>query len=91
MGAFLTLLPQLIGGKIFGISISSIVAWLATPQGAAAISVAKGLLANLQANGASELEAGRKILAMFAGVHTMTPEEEKIWADRAANVGPGGG
>lgn len=88
MATVLSIIGALFGTRqVFGFTISQIIAWLKTPGGKAAIEVAKGVISQLKANGASDLEAGAKFLAMVAKVHKMTPEEEKIWMDRASNTG----
>lgn len=86
----LALIPQLLTGKIFGVPISTIIAWFSSAQGQAAITVFKGVMTDLQKNGDSEILAGMKTLAMIAKIHKMTPAEEKIWMDRASDIGTGG-
>lgn len=89
MSFILTIIGSFFGSyKLFGFTVAQIIAWLQTPQGQQAVQVATGVIRQLQQNGASELEAGAKFLAMVAKVHKMTPTEEEIWMNRASNAGP---
>ena len=81
MSAILTLLSPFLGGKIFGISIATIIKLL--PYIQSAVEVLKSVMAQLKtANGDDDVTAGIKALAMVAKIHRMTPAEEKIWAER---------
>jgi hypothetical protein len=85
MPTLLTFLSPLLGGKILGVPIATIVAvW---PQLQQTVAVIRAVVAALEANGNPEVEAAAKVLAMIAKSHEMTPAEERIWADRASNVG----
>lgn len=68
--------------EIFGFTVSQIIAWFQTPQGQKAIAVAKGVIAEYKKNGLGTFEAGVRFLASVAKIHSMTPAEEKVWAER---------
>ena len=86
MSALLAFLSPFLGGKIFGISIATIIKLLPYIQQAA--DVIKGVMGKLkEANGDDEVTAGIKALAMVAKVHKMSRTEEEIWMNRASNTG----
>lgn len=81
MASLLTFLSPFLGGKIFGISIATIIKLL--PQIQQAVAVIKAVMAQLKTiNGDDEIAAGAKALAMIMKAHKMNPDEEKVWANR---------
>lgn len=81
MASLLSFLSPFLGGKIFGISIATIIKLL--PEIQQAVTVIKAVMAQLKTiNGDSEIEAGAKALAMIMKVHKMNPDEEKVWMNR---------
>lgn len=89
MAIILSIIGKLFGAKIIwdGITVAQIIAWLSSAQGKQAAQVFGGVVKGLVQNGDSLATAGFKALAMVAKVHKMTPDEEKIWMDRASNIG----
>lgn len=84
MSFVLSLIAKLFGAKVIwdGITIAQAIAWLQSDEGKTAAKVFGGVVKGLVQNGDTLFSAGLKAFAMIAKVHKMTPEEEKIWADR---------
>lgn len=80
MSLLLRLLPFILPSKILGLPTAGLLA--AAPDIIAGVKVLGRVIDKLKESGKSEKEATGAAAQMVAKARTMTPDEERIWADR---------